>query len=217
MGSRRKNVIRTRYGASRPCETRPTLPVVTVICDDTTTAVAYFTELKREVKAKVTVKVEPAPHRGASADDVLNHGLDLAKALVPTQPGDSAWVLLDMEAEGYKREQAQRAKKQGAKSKMVTVLLSDPCFEVWTLAHLADTGEPFNNCAAVVSRIKAEWKIAFGIEFGGKKGQADYSKLMPRRDQAVRNAKKRSPARDGSWTEVCQVVEVIVTLFRTQA
>jgi hypothetical protein len=191
---------------------RPTLPVVTVVCEDTTTAVAHLPELKREVKTKVTVRVEPAPHSGAGAEDVLNHGLELADALASTQPGDSTWVLLDTEAEAYKREQAQQAKKKAASRKLITVLLSNPCFEVWTLAHFVDTGAAFKNCAAVVSRVKAEWKKAFASDFGRKKGQADYSKLMPPRDQAVRNTKKREPEREGSWTEVYQVVEAISAL-----
>jgi hypothetical protein len=212
MGSKHKNMGHKRYGASRPYQTRPTLPVVTVVCDDTKTSVAYFTELKREVKAKVTVNVVPAPRCGASPDDVIKHAVGVVESIDPTQADDSTWILLDMEAERYKQDQAQQAKKQAAENK-VTVLLSNPCFEVWTLAHLVDTGEAFNDCAAVVTRVKAEWKKKFGDGFGKKKGQADYAKLMTFRNEAVRNANKRNSNRDGSWTEVFQVVEAIMSLF----
>jgi len=211
MGSKHKNVSHKRYGASRPYQTRPTLPVVTVVCDDTRTAVAYFTELKGQVKAQVTVKVERARRCGASADYVLKDAVGLAKALDPSQKNDSTWVLLDMEAEGYRQAQAQQAQKSAA-GKGVYVLLSKPCYEVWTLAHLIDTGEAFNNCAAVVDRIKTEWEKKFRTGFGSKKGQADYGKLMPLRDTAVQNAKRRSRERDPSWTEVFKVVEAIASL-----
>jgi len=213
MGSKHKNVSHRRYGASRPYHTRPTLPVVTVVCDDTRTAVAYFTELKREVKAKVTVNVKPAPRCGATSDDVRAHAVKLAKSREreETETNDSTWVLLDLETEGNRQAQAQQAQKSGA-GKGVHVLLSKPCYEVWTLAHLIDTGEAFNNCAAVVDRIKTEWKKKFRTGFGSKKGQADYGKLMPLRDTAVQNAKRRSPERDPSWTEVFKVVEAIASL-----
>jgi hypothetical protein len=181
------------------------------VCDDTKTAVKYFTELKREVKAKVTLKVEPAPHCGASPDDVLELANELVRSLTPKENGDSIWVLLDTEVEGYKQVRARQA-KEGADGSKVQVLLSKPCYEVWTLAHLTDTGEAFNDCSAVVARMRTEWKKAFGVAFGNKKGQADYAKLMPLRTAAVKNARKRNPSQDPSWTEVYRAVEAIMSL-----
>jgi hypothetical protein len=142
---------------------------------------------------------------------VLNHALELDKSLKPKQEGDSTWVLLDMESEKFKQEHAQRAKKR-AVSGEVKVLLSNPCYEIWTLAHFVDTGEAFHNCGAVIARVKAEWKQKFGISFGSKKGHADYAKLMPLQGEAVKNAKKRNPQQDPSWTEVYKAVEAILLL-----
>ena len=87
---------------------------------------------------------------------------------------------------------ADQAQKNAA-GKKYRVLLSNPCYEVWTLAHLTDTGEHFNDCKAVVSRIRTEWKKAFGSEFGPK-AQADYEKLMRYRDTAILRAEKGAPA-----------------------
>jgi hypothetical protein len=64
--------------------------------------------------------------------------------------------------------------------------------------------------------VKAEWKRMFGVDFGDKKAQADYSKLMALRGEAIRNAKKRDPNRDGSWTEVHRVAEEIERLCSTR-
>jgi hypothetical protein len=214
MGSGHKNTNPQRYGR-RPFQTRSTLPIVTVVCDDTKTAVAYFNEFKRQVKARITVKVEPAPRCGASPDDVLKVATELARTLAPKEEGDSIWTLLDTEAEEYKQEHAHRAKRR-ADETLVHVLLSKPCYEVWTLAHFIDTGEAFSDCNAVVARVKAEWKKRFGTGFGSKKGQADYAKLMPLRTEAVKNAKKRAPDRDSSWTEVHKVVEAILALCMDQ-
>lgn len=195
-----------RYGVSRRLDTRAPLPVVAIVCDDTKTAVAYFNELKREVKARVALRVERASRCGASAASLLGQAEAILESLEHRETGDSAWVLLDMEAEEDRRTRAVQAKQQG---KGVVVLLSDPCFEVWTLAHLVDTGEAFTDCTTVLIRVKAEWKRKFGVDFGDKKAQADYSKLMPLRENAIRNAKKRDPKRDASWTEVYRVVEEI--------
>lgn len=216
MGSRYSNSMHQRYGG-RPSQTRPPLPVVMVVCDDTKTAVAYFNELQREVKAKVTVRVVPARRCGATPEEVLRTAHEIAKTFVSREKvrGDSIWALLDTEAEEYKQKQAEQAKQQAGGSR-VQVLLSKPCYEVWTLAHLIDTGETFNDCNAVGARIKAEWKKMFGIGFGNKKSQADYTKLMPLRAEAVKNARKRVLSRDPSWTEVYKAVEAILSLYNAR-
>lgn len=213
MGSRHKSG-RQRYGG-RPIQIRPTLPIVTIVCDDTKTAVAYFAEIKREVKATVTVRVEAAPRCGASPDVVLQHARLLAKSLKPKQKGDSFWVLLDTEAEEHKQTQASNA-KQRSKGSPIQVLLSRPCYEVWTLAHFVATGQAFADCNAVVARMRTEWERKFNAPFGSKKAQADYAKLMPLRAEAVRNAKKRNPDVDASWTEVYLAVEAISWLCGEQ-
>jgi hypothetical protein len=214
MSAGRKNQQQRRYGR-RPFATRTPLPVVTVVCDDTKTAVAYFTEWKREVKATITVKVEPSPCCGATPNDLVEHALKFVPSPDPQDDerveGDSTWLLLDTESEEYKQEQAQDAKRQ-ADERQIHVLLSKPCYEVWTLAHFIDTGEAFQDCKSVLTRLKTEWKKKFGIEFGAKKGQADYSKLIPLQSEAVKNAKNRAPDRDQSWTEVYKIIEAIEAL-----
>ena len=111
MGSRQRKV-RERYG-SRPVKTRPLLPIVTIVCDDTKTAVAYFTQIKREVKANVTVHVEPARGCGALPKDVLTHARELAEDPERNpEEGDSIWALIDTEAEASRQEEARQAKQR---------------------------------------------------------------------------------------------------------
>lgn len=211
--SRSVNVDRNRYGASRPLRVRPTLPVVVVVCDDTKTACAYFTEIKREVRSKVTVEVIEASSHGATADSVVSRAIARLTALRkkvshdPDDAAESVWALIDLEVETERTRAAHAAKKK-AKKKDVSVALSNPCFEIWTLAHLIDTGEAFNGCASVVARIKPEWKAKFGSDFETK-AQADYGKLVELRSMASQRAKARTPAKDQSWTEVYKVVEAI--------
>lgn len=189
-------------------QTRPPLAVVNIVCDDTRTAVAYFTELKREVKASVTLIVERAPCTGASPQRVVERAKLLARS---HEEGDSTWAIVDMEVEPHKQDSARQAKE--GSGQRVTVLLSNPCFEVWTLAHLIDTGEAFSSCQAVVDRVRGEWKRQFDVDFPEQKAQADYSKLMPLRRQAVANARRHNAGNSGSWTEVYLIVEAIDCLY----
>jgi hypothetical protein len=191
-----------RYGAPRSSRTRRVLPVIVVVCDDTRTAVAYFKLLKHEVKERKTVHVYPAPHHGATCRDVIEFAQ--TKAPKPTEPDDRVFVLVDLDTNpnaANLRDEASTAS--------VIMLISNPCFEVWTLAHLEDTGELFSDCKAVLSRVRAEWRELFGTEFGSK-AQADYEKLMPLRESAIARCEARKSAANQSWTEVWCAVKVIL-------
>ncbi len=205
---------RGRYGASRPSLHRPTLPIVVVVCDDMVAACSYFADLKREVKSLITVDIRSAPCHGAMPADVLSRGAECAKELTsadshdPEDAKECVWVLIDLEAEPKRRRAAFDAQR-AADAAGVSVALSEPCFEVWTLAHLIDTGMGFNGCADVVNRLASEWERVLGQPFP-KKSSADYSKLRTLRASAIARSKRRSAGTDQSWTEVYKVVELIL-------
>lgn len=120
---------------------------------------------------------------------------------------DSVWALIDFEAEARRRKEARTAKTEGQKQG-ISVALSDPCYELWTLLHLQDTGELFTNCDAVCQRLAQLWKETFGEVFP-KKAQADCRKLLARRLTAVERAKQHHMNNDPSWTEVYKLIEEI--------
>jgi hypothetical protein len=190
--------MKNRYGAGRTTGTRPILPIIEVVCDDTRTAVAYFNLLKQEVSGKKVVKVVPAPSDGTSADQVIE------LASTPSDLGDEAFVLVDLDTNPN-----VSSARDKATAKRVTLLVSNPCFEVWTLAHLQDTGEAFLDCNAVLARLKQKWKDAHGSEMGPK-AQARYEKLAVSRHVALERCKRRNPDTNQSWTEVWRVVEAIL-------
>ena len=190
--------MKNRYGARRTTGTRPVLQIIEVVCDDTRTAVAYFNLLKQEVSGKKVVKVVPAPSDGAAADEVIE------LASMPSDQGDETFVLIDLDTNPNVSSFLEKAK-----TKQVTLLLSNPCFEVWTLAHVQDTGEAFLDCNAVLTRLKQKWKDAFGSEMGPK-AQARYGKLSALRHVALERCKHRDPNTNPSWTEVWRAVEAIL-------
>lgn len=198
-----------RYG-HRPLETRTPLPVVVVVCDDTATAPAYFGLLKREVKQYVTVRVVPAPCEGASPGSVAERAAKEKATLAEcggAEDRDAVWVLLDREGDANRQQQAAAARKK-AEQDGIRVALSIPCYEVWTLSHLEDTGRRFSDCREVVSRVKQLWRQSFG-EQCGPKAQADYAKIMPLRAQAAQRAEAHWNSDDPSQTEVFRVIRDI--------
>lgn len=196
-------MIMARYGARRPQNSRDPLPIMTVVCDDTKTASAYFNELKKEVKQRRTVNIIPAPHHGADGKSVVAHA-ESQKPDSP-EPGDQVWAMIDLDTNPQLQPLREQASRAG-----VQLALSAPCFEVWTLAHLEDTGEGFTDCSAVLARVRTAWKTVTGIEFPPKKAQADYSKIMPLRDEAIARCRKRDESNSQSWTEVWKIVEAIL-------
>jgi hypothetical protein len=172
------------------------------LCDDTKTAPQYFDLLKYEFRDQKTIHVCRAPHCGANAAEVI----ELAKGMKPTEPepGDATFVLVDSDTNPDVQALRSACIEAG-----VRLSLSKPCYEVWTLAHLEDTGQAFLDCGAVVRRVKAKWRREFGQSFN-RKSQADYSKIMPRRGEAIRRSRQRNATNSQSWTEVWQAVALIV-------
>lgn len=211
--SRSTEIDRQRFGLSRRSATRPPLPVIVVVCDDARTAVAYFDIVKREVKEKLTLHVVKKPCDRTTPSDVIGFAIERYEGLRQTDSHDdqgdqeAVWALIDVEQAPERRRQAQEAKSAGEKAG-VCVALSNPCYEVWTLLHLEDSGAYFSDCDAVLKRLEREWLDNFGQPLG-KKAQADYTKIMPNRGIAVARAKQHHKAGDQSWTEVYQVIERI--------
>lgn len=210
--SRRKRDDTRRFGLSRPRRIRSTLPVIVVVCDDARTAVSYFLALKREVRHVLTLTVEGNPCDRASPAEVLKAAKARLAALRRPKCKDGAdqssvWALIDLESDPARRSAASAAKTAGKRAG-VSVALSDPCYEVWTLLHLEDTGSTFGDCKAVLDRVKQKWKAKFGQDLGNK-AQADYSKIVGSRVAAAARAKKHHTRNDPAWTEVYLLVEEI--------
>jgi hypothetical protein len=202
-----------RYGKRRIAFVAP-LPVIIVVCDDAKTAVSYFGEIKNLVRRRATVRVFRNPHDRATAREVVDYAIEQRALLSEKGASDvadktHAWALIDTEWDSERQAKAHNAQKYG-RAKGIGVALSNPCFEVWTLLHLIDTGEYFSGGAAVLARLEDEWIKFFG-DVLGPKAQADYSKLMPLLDTAKARARQRneSKPRSQSWTEIYQVIAVI--------
>jgi hypothetical protein len=210
--SRSVAIEKNRYGLARPRNTRDPLPVIGIVCDDAKTAIAYFAILKRLVKEKLTLTVIRNPCDRATPDEIVGEATRFLSSLQAKRSRDdhdrgSVWALIDLEQAHDRRAAARRAKQVASRSGVI-VVLSDPCYEMWTLLHLADTGESFADCGAVLNRVEREWIRKFNQPFGPK-AQADYAKIIPFRTSAIASARKHHVAGDPSWTEIYMLMEEI--------
>lgn len=209
--SKEARINREQYGKRR-ISFRPTLPVIVIVCDDAKTAVSYFSIVKRQVKESLTLQVERNPSDRATPADIIACATShLSKLRGDASSGDdnydSVWALIDLEEDDARRRKARDAKAEG-EGAGIRVALSDPCYEMWTLLHLIDTGATFQNCRAVLVCVETEWRRKFSQEFGPK-AQADYSKIMPDMSEAAKRARTHKERHDPSWTEVYLLIEEI--------
>ena len=205
-----------RTSLARSAGSRDPLPVIVIASDDARTAPAYFEAFARHLKGIATLSIVKAPCYGGTPIETLQRASERLRRLNPPSEEKNendttlAFALVDTEKRPDVEDQVKAAKERSTDTG-VQIITSVPCYELWTLLHFRDTGELFANCDAVRTQIKREWKKKFDKEFGDKKAQADYDKLIPLRDDAVRNAKKHccmSPP-DPSFTEVYKVIEAI--------
>lgn len=206
---------RRKY-AGRPVFRIPTRPVIMIAPDDCRTAVSYFNSIKTSLKDKITIHIVSAPHDGADPEAVVSNAICHAKRLFASgakhaNDRQAVFALIDMEREQSRRDKAI-ATATAHQNGCVRVLLSDPCFEVWTLLHFVDTGEYFADCDAVRQAIKPHWQKVLGQPFESKV-QADYYKLLSMIDLAIDRARKHcEPTRDNSWTEVYVAMKEVASL-----
>jgi hypothetical protein len=158
----------------------------------------------------VTVHVVASPCSAGTPRAVLARAQEKAREYAGGKVDDrtSVWALIDREHEPAQQQEADQAQAAARHSSAVGVALSKPCYEVWTLLHLVDTGRAFEDCATVCKTLAQEWLANFDADFD-LKAQADYSKLMPLRHEAAKRAEKHRKLDDGCWTEVLHVVNEI--------
>ncbi len=153
-----------------------------VVCEGAETEPNYFDGLKRDdaVKRKFSVNIKGG--NGGSVEAILNRAIDLREN--SPKKFDEVWVIADIER-GLDRESLERAIRR-ADEEGVYLCLSNPCFEVWVLAHFTQKTRAFNDCDAVVKEVgrRKHWR---GYDKGD---EAIYRKLKDKTERAISNAEK---------------------------
>ena len=99
---------------------------------------------------------------------------------------DEVWCVLDVEtADNF--QQLRRALEE-AEENDIRVCLSNPCFEVWFLAHFIKTHREFANPDEAIAELSKRWKKEFKQPYN-KTDEGNYKKLERLLDDAIKNAR----------------------------
>ncbi|NQT88367.1 RloB domain-containing protein [bacterium] len=169
-----------RVSRGRPVKTR------ILIVGEGKTEKEYFYALKQEdgVHRHFAVTVKNAGGFGPEA--VVK--VAIRESGKSSKEYDEVWCVLDVETRSH-RESLNRAVAlaKNNKNKKIKPVLSNPCFEVWILAHFEKTARAFIGCSAVEKVVNKHWKREFGQAY--KKGDDPFGKLVDRTAGAIANAR----------------------------
>jgi hypothetical protein len=158
-------------------------------------------------KHGVQLIVEPAPAHGMLPTHLVAHARRHCDAL--REKPDRAWVLIDIETKSESQLGIPTLRDKLPKNH--AILCSKPCFEIWTLLHLIDTGRHFPDCAKVNEALKKAWRNHFKSDFPPKKALADYSLLIPLAPTAATRARKHRKS-SPSWTDIFKLIDSLPPL-----
>ena len=213
-GARHKRQPRPdRFGTRRTNVRRP-LPRMIIVTDDSENAPRYFACLHRHVSSHVVIKAVPV---GKGPDHVLLEARAQQEQLSDEQGAsddtqDMVWMLLDMEHTEDRREAANRVAEIG-RAKGIKVALSDPCFELWILLHLVNTGRMFNTCKDVWHDLQKQWEAKFKSR-PDSKASLDYQRIIGDRGTAAKRAEQQHKSGGRSYTEIYRLIGEIERLCR---
>lgn len=142
-----------------PKPTRPRKRRILIVGEGRETEFNYFLSVRQSVKDNYTITVKKP--RSSDAVSVVQAAIDEVKQ--SEVPYEKVWCVVDVDNKESKIEEArQRIRKSKVK---IELCLSNPCFEVWFLAHFDRTDRPFNGCNPLKSEMSRHWKPIFGQEY----------------------------------------------------
>jgi hypothetical protein len=168
------------------------------VCGGKRTEPDYLDALKRTFPSTATVVVRK---RGDSPDHCIEYAIGQSRTEEPAF--DEVWCVLDVDQFDFD-EAMRRASKHG-----VELAVSNPCFELWLLLHLAEVTRSFADCREVRrALVKAQPRY--------DKARLNFGHFLPGLDKAIDRAKrldevcgeaftKANPS-SGMWRLVARIV-----------
>ncbi|MBN2023009.1 MAG: RloB domain-containing protein [Pirellulales bacterium] len=156
------------------------------MCEGRETEPNYFDGLKREdnVRQRWNVQIHTKP--STPPEEVVAEAVRLRHAMGDWDASrDEAWCVLDVEG-AQNRDRLLQAVTL-ARQKDIHICLSNPCFEVWLLAHFVQTAQHFLHANAVIRELNKYWKREFGRDYEKNDNQV-FRRLQQWLDQAIKNA-----------------------------
>lgn len=171
----------------KPKAVRPLRKRVLLYCEGQTTEYLYFHGLKQEPFLRDTFDLKVEPGSGGSANQVVFDAIKRKnrEAKAGTEY-DQVWCVLDVEDVSRLPELRQALKL--AADNAIEVFVSNPCFEVWLLAHFEQRSTAFPSAQAACEYLSRKW---WESELGRAYDKADrdlYTRLADKVSTATVNA-----------------------------
>jgi len=151
---------RGRGGAGRilrGAKTRPVKRTVLIVGEGQETEPNYFRELKCESVVSERFAVTVKKGHGRSPEAVAEEAIKYKhRAESREEDYDEVWCVLDVERLGSRQSLEKAVTMAGQNS--IELCLSNPCFEVWLLAHFVRESRSHSGCASVEQRLNLHWR-----------------------------------------------------------
>lgn len=196
-----------RKGFRRKSRHQPTKKFVVIATEGKETEPRYFDAFLTPREAETQVKIVPNPKHESKPKEVLERLRRFFKSNYSKARGDEGWMVIDRDA--WTEDELTEVYKT-AKASGFTVLMSNPCFELWLYLHLRDHC-PF------MDRHDCQRKLA-GILPGytpDSKGVYALEELLQNVEQAIERAKSKDITLNELWpqgqvTQVYRLVERLI-------
>ncbi|MBE3038987.1 MAG: RloB domain-containing protein [Chloroflexi bacterium] len=210
-GARKSRRCRSRkdgFKRRRPSAGLEPKKTVLIVGEGRETEPNYFRGLAKEEAVTDGFRVVVKKGIGFSAKDAVKRTIDLKKE----SDFDFVYCVVDVEGP-HRRDADLREACELARKKKITLILSNPSFEVWFLAHFERTCQSFLTADHVIDALKPHWQRHCTQDYR-KNDQGVYARLADRRMTAVANARavrqqdhRNRPVKDSnSSTEVDTLV-----------
>ena len=219
-GARRTGGSRRRLHRASPVRSpmlRPVKITILIVGEGQKTEPNYFRELKLEdnvtAKFSLTVKKGHGRSPGGVIEEALRYKLQAENR---GEYYDEVWCVLDVEGPD-KHESLERAVVV-ARRNDITLCLSNPCFEVWLLAHFVRRSRAYNDCDSVIVQLNNHWQRLCGQNYR-KNDEHIYLRVSSLTQTAIENAKQVreidhrdiiNTAEANSSTEVYKLVSYLI-------
>ncbi len=123
--------------------------------------------------------------RSTDPVNLMNSLVNKAKELeLSEEYGDMAFCLIDADVNPNKDSQVRQADKIAAKSKTASLIVSNPCFEIWFLCHHGCSSHQYYSSEEVVSALKKIYPDY------SKNDERMYSRTIDKVQVAIENSKR---------------------------
>ncbi|MDR1463275.1 MAG: RloB family protein [Azoarcus sp.] len=183
MAKKHISPLRSRDSFRRKPGRKPPRSVTLIVCEGEKTEPFYFEALRRHYGLSNAEIVIADNTRGSAPVSVVEFAERKARN---ESSYDRIFCVFDRDAhENFERARQQIRDLAEKKRRPLPIaeIISIPCFELWILLHFERSDAAFENCVAVVRRIR-------GKHLPGYSKSDDFimNALLPRLDDAMANA-----------------------------